>query len=69
MRRLLMVALLGAALVVVTAVPALAVAPARSVTGGGGVAVDPTVCTVLADGSGMFAWRPSGVCWFTPPAL
>lgn len=73
MMMLVTVVLLMAAMLVVTAGGAQGLGP----TGGtvtvdrtdSGVAVDPTVCTVLADGSGLFAWRPGGVCWFTPPAL
>jgi hypothetical protein len=34
-----------------------------------GAAVNPAACEKFADGSGMFAWRPGGVCWFTPPAM
>jgi hypothetical protein len=68
---LVTVVLVMTAMLAVTMAPALAIPgpPARAISSGGGVPVDPTVCTVLADDSGLFAWRPGGVCWFTPPAL
>jgi len=64
--------LLVAAMLVLTASPAIAAAvrpPIAGIMGGGGAPVDPAACEVLADGSAMFEWRPGGVCWFTPPAL
>ena len=73
MRRMMVLVtmvLLMTAMVVVMVAPALAVAgpPARAVSSGG-VPVDPMACEMFANGSGMFAWREGGVCWFTPPAL
>jgi hypothetical protein len=72
MRRLmvLVVVLLMTAMVVATAMPAVAAAvrpPIAGIMGGGGSPVNPAACELLADGSGEFAWRPGGVCWFTPP--
>ncbi len=70
---LVTVALLMAAMFAFTAVPALAAAlrpPIAGIMGGGGTPVDAAVCEVVADenDSGLFEWRPGGVCWFTPPA-
>ena len=68
---LVTVVLLMIAVLLVTAAPTFAVAgpPALLQNAGVGVAVDPAACEIFADGSSMFAWRPGGVCWFTPPAL
>jgi hypothetical protein len=56
--------------VLVTVVLVMAAAvrpPIAGIMGGGGTPVNPAACELLADGSGEFAWRPGGVCWFTPP--
>ncbi len=63
MRRLLVVTLLGAVMVALTALPASASA-ALTVKG---TAVEDTVCEVLAGESGMFEWRSGGVCWVVHP--
>jgi type 1 fimbria pilin len=71
MRRLLMVALLGAVMLALTALPAAAAAStctdAASTCTVKGTAVEGTVCEVLAGESGMFEWRSGGVCWVNHP--
>jgi hypothetical protein len=81
MRRLMAlvtVALLVTAMLAVSATPALSITKPidkpTPVIGGdgtsGGTPGEPAACELLAggDSAGMFAWRPGGVCWVTPPA-